>query len=405
MSRRLGQGSLLSDKDRQDLSQFISMSVLPATSRTYDRHWQEWKTFLNGSTKVRDPLLPGVSEEDKSALVGLFLMQRYQTGLRAKGATAVTAGLRMHFARNLVPTAFLDAAVIATTRSSCRLNPTELRNLRNHQSSDTVKLPACHGMLVDMRACLWTQQPWVGQGLLSRMAYLGCVWGFDQSARISEYTVPEPRAQDHCIRLDDLSFFCKTPEGTVSWVGSVLALRTTEAVDESAAISNIIECRVQGASSKGKRVVKAKLIGRRSPEEALFLSELAFFICRSGAKGTDELFSVRTPTGIKTALTGRTVRDQIKASCKRLGLPPNYFTSHSLRKGAITYMRANGASEDDRRDRGNYAPGSEVMNSTYDYATGLGPLASNSLPNAQQPTITDLQRILPAVRPVPSNEA
>ena len=98
------------------------------------------------------------------------------------------------------------------------------------------------------------------------------------------------------------------------------------------------------------------------------------------------------------------MRDQIKASCKRLGLPPNYFSSHSLRKGAITHMRANGASEDDRRDRGNYAP-SEVMNSTYDYATGLGPLASNSLPNAQQPTITDLQRILPAVRPVPSNEA
>lgn len=68
-------------------------------------------------------------------------------------------------------------------------------------------------------------------------------------------------------------------------------------------------------------------------------------------------------------------------------------------------MRANGASEDDQRDRGNYASGSQVMHSTYDYATGLGPLASNSLPGAQLPAITDIQRILPASRPATRNDA
>ena len=241
----------MSEKNRKELSDFIGMSVLPATGRTYDRHWQQWEAFLNASTKVRDPLLSGVSEEDKSALVGLFLMQRYQAGLRAKGATAVTAGLRMHFARNLIPTAFLDAAVIATTRSSCRLNPTELRNLRNTGSSDSVKLPACHGMLLDMRASLWTLQPWAGPGLVSRMTYLGCVWGFDLSARVSEYTVPEPRAQDHCIRLDDLSFFCKTPGGPVSCVGSVLAVRLKEAADESTSIRDIAEFKVPARRERG----------------------------------------------------------------------------------------------------------------------------------------------------------
>jgi hypothetical protein len=35
-------------------------------------------------------------------------------------------------------------------------------------------------------------------------------------------------------------------------------------------------------------------------------------------------------------------------------------------------MRAQGVTEDDRRDRGNYAAGSQVMNTTYDYATVLG---------------------------------
>ena len=129
--------------------------------------------------------------------------------------------------------------------------------------------------------------------------------------------------------------------------------------DDSPLIQNVRECRVQVASSKGKRVVKAKLIGRRSSDESQFLSDLAL---RCGFRGSDELFSVRTAAGAKTALTGRTVRDQIKETCRRLGLPPNHFSSHSLRKGAVSHMRAAGASEDDRLDRGNYAPSSQVMN-------------------------------------------
>ena len=137
-------------------------------------------------------------------MVGLFVLQCYMARLRAKGATAVTAGLRMHFARSLEPTGYLDAAVISTTRQACRLNPTELRAMRHSGTSDTVKLPACQGMLVDMRTHLWDFQPWTGDALIQRMTYLDCVWGFDQSPRVFEYIVPEPRAVDHRIRLDDL---------------------------------------------------------------------------------------------------------------------------------------------------------------------------------------------------------
>ena len=227
----------------------------------------------------------------------------------------------MQFARSLQPTGFLDSAVISTARQSCRLTPTELWTLRNTGTSETVKLPACHDMLTDMRSRLWTPQAWSGDCLSIRMTYLARMWGFDQSARISEYTVPETRAQDHCIRLDDLSFYLRTPDGIVGHVGSVLAKNLAGALDGSALIQNVLECRVQGASSKGKRVVKAKLIGRRSPDESHFLSELVTFNTRSGALGTDELFSLRSPMGNKTALTGRAVRDQIKVTCRRLGLP------------------------------------------------------------------------------------
>ena len=78
----------------------------------------------------------------------------------------------------------------------------------------------------------------------------------------------------------------------------------------------------------------------------------------------------------------------------------NYFGSHSLRKGAITEMRSIGASEDDRRDRRNYTPNSQVMNTTYDYGAGIGPLASNSLVGGLKPTVEDARRLMPPVRRV-----
>ena len=53
-------------------------------------------------------------------------------------------------------------------------------------------------------------------------------------------------------------------------------------------------------------------------------------------------------------------------------------------------MRSLGASEDDRRDRGNYAPNCQVMNVTYDYGTGIGPLTSNSLVGGHKPTVEDV---------------
>jgi hypothetical protein len=69
-----------------------------------------------------------------------------------------------------------------------------------------------------------------------------------------------------------------------------------------------------------------------------------------------------------------------------------------LRKGAITHMRAQGKTEDDRRDRGNYAAGSQVMNMTYDYASGLGPLGSDSLEIGHKLSKSDIQRLLPPAR-------
>lgn len=111
-------------------------------------------------------------------------------------------------------------------------------------------------------------------------------WGSDQSVRVSEYTRPEPGSTDHCVRLDDLTFYRTTRGGAMNCTGSAIAMASSGVEDSRPAIKEVIQCHVLAASCKGNVVVNAKLIGRRSEEETQFLYDLLVFISRSGALGT-----------------------------------------------------------------------------------------------------------------------
>ena len=151
-------------------------------------------------------------------------------------------------------------------------------------------------------------------------------------------------------------------------------------------------------SCKSKQITKGKMVGRRSESESRVLDDLITFLLRSGGLGNENLFSFRVGTAPQVSLTSFAVRKEIKQACTRQGLPAKHFSSHSLRKGGVTQMRALGASKDDRHDRGNWAFGSQVMNDTYDYGVELGPLATESLTGGYLPSVTDIQHILPALR-------
>jgi hypothetical protein len=162
------------------------------------------------------------------------------------------------------------------------------------------------------------------------------MYGFETAGRIGEFTHCELGNQDYCARVDYFSFALVNPGSTRCVLGSVLAaLRLTDSVEDR---KSIVECRVRTVSSKGKVVVKPKLIARRSTEEAQFLDDLVAWITHSGTTGTYEVFSYRKSDGTLVRLTGRSVRDKIKKPCASDGLPPDYFSAHSLRKGAITPM-------------------------------------------------------------------
>ena len=45
---------------------------------------------------------------------------------------------------------------------------------------------------------------WGRQNVDLRMTNLGCMWGYDLDARVSEYTAPEIGLEGHCVRAGDL---------------------------------------------------------------------------------------------------------------------------------------------------------------------------------------------------------
>jgi hypothetical protein len=105
----------------------------------------------------------------------------------------------------MLDTAFLESSVIHTARMSCQIKPHELRAKNSSGTASTVKLPVCESILISMRRRLWTRRGRTGLDMQARMRYLGCTWGFEMGAWVSEYTKPEPGGTDHCVRTDDLT--------------------------------------------------------------------------------------------------------------------------------------------------------------------------------------------------------
>ena len=134
----------------------------------------------------------GVSEEEKASLVGLMMLRRHKRNARGKAATAFTAAIRLEFVKSRLFTDFLNSVVVATTRTSCKMTPAELRKKRNSAPTHTVKLPITEDILTKIWARLWEGLSWSDSDKEKRVRYLGCMWGHDMGARVSEYTRHEP---------------------------------------------------------------------------------------------------------------------------------------------------------------------------------------------------------------------
>ena len=87
------------------------------------------------------------------------------------------------------------------------------------------------------------------------------------------------------------------------------------------------------------------------------------------------------------------VTEALKAEVTRQGLDPTLFSFHSLRKGAVTLMKALGVSREETLARGNDSRGSVMIDTTYNYdSSGTGPLGAMGGGRGKAPSREDITR-------------
>ena len=381
----------LSRTQREEVNEFVTSSVTEGTRRTYRREWETWVSFIESKEvggKGADPFMRDIASDlAKSYWLCLFILRRYQAGLRGSEATRVTAAIRHMFLSGGHETRFLGAdgarnELITAAKRACRLSPAELRSLKWDRRS-SVKLPVNLDLMIAMRNRLWKDQVWDKKGAEKMMTYIGSMWGMEILARKSEYTLHERGCADHCVRAREVSFLLGAPisvEGSLvsSISGGNPLLWEVRGVDVEA-------CMINTSSHKSGSLQKTKVVGRRHAGETEFLLDLLRWFQMSKVKPEDELFTrylvIREgQQATRKVLTGAMVRAAIKDEAGMAGLPREFYSTHSLRKAGRTQMSAAGCSTEEMNDRGNYSSGSTVGHTVYDYsAHGHGPLSSVSL--------------------------
>ena len=234
--------------------------------KTYEGQWRHWCKFLSEELGETCPLLKDWPESQKSIAIALFLQNRHQGGSREKQATAVTAGVRFHFTTALLSTTFLDSPMISVARAACRLTVKELRDKKDGPPDTTTKVPICEDLLLDLRRKMWEGRGWERKDIDFRMTYVGCMWGYEMDARVSEYTSHEVDAEDHCVRCRDLIFSVVNGSEDFQAVGGGAFFQEVRLGQYPT--SSVVGFQVQTSSQKTGAPVKAKVVGRRSPEEA-----------------------------------------------------------------------------------------------------------------------------------------
>jgi hypothetical protein len=379
------------------LNKFLGASVTVRTMAGYEREWRTWVEFVARKSQRThaDPYLRDCSDKTKVLMICHLFEERHRAGKREKAATGITAAIRKHFALALEETVWMDAQAIAVGRKACKRTSQENREYVK-SGSGRARLPVWFALIEYLREDLWLDRGFGPDHIDSKMTYITAMFGFDMALRAGEATHIGGGAEEHTIKCEDVVVHLVSP---VAYEGeSRYSLRGgTMAFSHSVDPANVRMVEICALTHKPGVINTTKQIKRSSEEEEEFLEDLISFMKWSGATSQEPLFSRRA-----TAANGkvrhkicraRMVTEALKAEVTRQGLDPTLFSFHSLRKGAVTLMKALGVSREETLARGNYSRGSVMIDTTYNYdSSGTGPLGAMGGGRGRAPSREDITR-------------
>jgi hypothetical protein len=254
-------------------------------------------------------------------------------------------------------------------------------------------------MLEDLRSGLWKEGDWSFDEVERKAIWLASCLSFDRGLRISNLTRPcSKKAMDHNIQARDATFtVSEGEERRIVQVGPELGGVAPEAVQ--ALTLQCISSKTIGGGAPAPMV--SLVFTRSSPGSVRLLLDCLEFAQHAGVSGSDPLLSYRrisrkTNRMSHKVLTRRIVNEAIKACAVRCGLPANFFSATSLRKGNPTTTSLAGFSRNERNQAGGWAPNSTVPDRHYDHSARIqGALDAAAGAGAERLGVGQLRLMVP----------
>jgi hypothetical protein len=227
---------------------------------------------------------------------------------------------------------------------------------------------------------------------------MGALLAYELANRGGEATtVGGTAAENHTIYNEQCAFRLEEAV-VVDGVSRSGFAAGTAAFRKYVTLSNVISCEIGVASHKAGAIAShnVKVIKRGNDRESELLDDLFEWCFRSGSTSQEPLLSRRVFTGREIShkkLTPKMLATLIKDTAQELGLDEKEFANHSLRKGAVSQMKASGCPREETNARGHYSRESILVNTVYNHDnTGRGPTGASSSSGGRDLTLEDVRR-------------
>ena len=318
---------------------FFEGGMAPGTLASYEESWKSWKEFLSSKfPEEESPYLLGATEMRwKRVLVEFIRHLREVVGMRQKRVGQVMSGIKWKLAVGGVSTGAFESTCVAKARNATRLTIEEARQ-RHAEAPRMPKCPLTVQHVDILMGDYWSSLGanwWQAEALDKRMTILAMILGYDGVLRACNLARGGSKSPDHTIRGKDIFFVTRERQ-----IRSLLQLPGT-AVEEYRYFNVLV---YTGKTLRDGPPEEHSFGGPEGKERKLVC--MMFDWCtRSGVQQDDPLFTryARSRRGVagsgsRKQLTQKMIADAAKEASRRLGLNPDAYSTHSMRRGGSTTM-------------------------------------------------------------------
>ena len=415
-----------SKDDMKNVTSFLELSCIQGTWDQYEKHWKGWVAYLQTvkGPGFANPRLEEMDHYDKVIRMVLFIKHLYDSGLRKQRVLAAIAAISAKMQLLACDTSLFKDAIIVRAKNGTVGTNEELEEA-NSKKLRNPTVPMALEMVLEGRVMYWVGKAWDALGMNARAIWLCLALGFNFGCRIGHVTLRRGKAKKkNPVLLDgvttpkrdnpDHSLKCKHMKFYVKQVGSeaLSIIRGGEEIRNflkgnlKSHVTLVVFLEISFLTSKTVRkvttnVVDVKKVGRSTPEEVVLLEDICEWMVKAMPKLEDELtcrYAKRNNakgTIDRKVITAGEVNLGIKGLAVSLKLPPEMFSSRSLRSGLATHLTAQGVPKELRNQVGGWTKTSRVVDNHYAHRAAVGGTMSNDL---EGPGIWSLDSVRHMVR-------